>query len=432
MPESSIQSMISTKPDITDNTITIPFVRDGTNAFNGTGKKFTITSEALENDHATWQGGIVTVNHKVKEQGLISKTWYESPYAYAEITGLTDEAMSIVQSPAYRGVSQESTAISSDKDGNVSKLKGTGITLVVYPEKPACSIEAGCGELIASAFMGTDEPEYIKFDVASQNNKGTTIKIRASSIYISPDEQNDDEIIKQRLASEIGYIGVGTYEIYTHNPDLKIGDEIPDDIEPVHTVTIIVSTDPKSNFYINTHESNSELTSTSRGTETMTDEPDKGALEALKTENEALKTKSTALDSEITDLKSQLVESGKSKDAEITDLKSTIKVKDDQIAKSADNLETTIKSALEAHDAANVEKVAYDTAVTDLKSVMKDEPADKFMETKPSIVQIQSMVSALKDAAPTSEAGAGSGTEAGSEDKIESMGVWDDEKKEWI
>lgn len=431
MPESSIQSMISTKPDITDNTITIPFVKDGTNAFNGAGKKFTITSEALENDHASWQGGIVTVNHKVKEKGIISKTWYDSPYAYAEITGLSDEAMSIIQSPAYRGVSQESTSISSDKDGNVSKLKGTGITLVVYPEKPACSIDAGCGELIASAFMGTDEPEYIKFDIVSQNNKGTTIKIMNCSIYISPEEQNEDEIIKQRLASEIGYIGVGTYEIYTHNPDLKIGDEIPDDIEPVHTVTIIVSTDPKSNFYINTHESNTDLAST-RGTKTMTDEPDKGALEALKDKNEALKTKSMALDSEITDLKSQLEQTGKDKDTEITDLKSTIKVKDDQIAKSADNLETAIKSALEAHDAANVEKVAYDTAVTDLKSVMKDEPADKFMETKPSIVQIQSMVSALKDAAPNSEAGAGSGTESGTGDDIKSMGTWDNDKKEWV
>ena len=333
MPDSStvnLQSMISTKPDVKDNSITIPFVKDGTVAFNGAGKKFTITSEALENDHTTWQGGIVTVNHKVKEKGLISKTWYDSPFAYAEITGLSDEAMSIVQSPAYRGVSQESTSITTDKKGNVTKLKGTGITLVVYPEKPACDMGAGCGELIAS----TDE----------------------------------------------------------------------------------------SNPHINTQNSNLELTST-RGTEIMTDETDKGALEALKSENEALKTKSTALDSEIVDLKSQLVESGKLKDTEITDLKSTIKVKDDQIAKSADNLETAIKSALEAHDASITEKQAFEGAVTELKSVMKDEPADKFLETKPSIEQIQSMVSALKDAQPNTEAGAGAGTESVTDDDITSTGA---------
>lgn len=429
MPDSSIvniQSMISTKPDIKDNSITIPFVKCGTVAYNGVGHKFTIMSEALENDHATWQGGIVTVNHKVKEKGLISKTWYESPYAYAEITGLTDEAMSIVQSPAYRGVSQESTAITTDKKGNISKLKGTGITLVIYPEKPACSIDAGCGELIASSLIGLDEPEYIKFDVVALNNTGSRIKIHESSIYLSSDDRRDDDLINQRLASEIGYIGLGTYDIYAHDPDIKIGDEMSDDLEPLNTVTITVSTDPESNFYINTQESNSKLTST-RGTQIMTDEPDKGALEALKTENEALKTKSTALDSEVAELKSQLVESGKSKDAEITDLKSTIKEKDDQIVKSADNLETAIKSALVAHDAANVEKQAFDSAVTDLKSVMKDVPAAEFLETKPSTAQIMSMVKALKSAS-TAQVGASSGGDVGTgeksvEDQLQSMGI---------
>jgi hypothetical protein len=423
----SMQSMISTKPDIADNKITIPFVKDGTVAFNGAGKKFTITSEALQNGHHTWQGGIVTVNHKVKEQGLISATWYESPFAYAEITGLSDEAMSIVQSPAYRGVSQESTSITTDTEGNVTELKGTGITLVVYPENPACSIEAGCGELIASTLMGIDEPEYIKFDVVALNNAGNKIKIRDSSIYLSEDERFDDDVFRERLASEIGYIGLGTYEIFRHDSDIKVGDEMPDGIEPVHTVEITVSTD-ESNTYINTQKSNSELTST-RGTQIMKDETDKGALEALKSENEALKTKSTAFDSElavkdteIKSLQSQIDETGKLT-AEITELKSTIKDKDVQIAKSANDLGTAIKSALEAHDSANVEKLAFDSAVIELKSVMKEEPADEFLETKPNTAQIMSMVKALKSA-PGMQAGAGSGTESDGTEIKSTSGVY--------
>ncbi|MCK5012731.1 MAG: hypothetical protein KAS66_02840 [Candidatus Omnitrophica bacterium] len=424
MPDSStvnLQSMMSTKPDVKDNSITIPFVKDGTTAFNGAGKKFTITSEALENDHTTWQGGIVTVNHKVKEKGLISKTWYDSPFAYAEIIGLSDEAMSIVQSPAYRGVSQESTSITTDKNGNVTKLKGTGITLVVYPEKPACDMGAGCGELIASALVGSDSNDYIKVDVAVKNNSENMVKIRDETIYLEQNEMLDTDLFKQRLADNIGYMGLGTYYIFEHDSEMKIGDEYLVDIEPAHTVEITVSTD-ESNPHINTQNSNLELTST-RGTEIMTDETDKGAIEALKSENEALKTKSTALGSEIVDLKSQLVESGKLKDTEITDLKSTIKEKDEIISKSADNLETAIKSALEAHDASITEKQAFDGAVTELKSVMKDEPADKFLETKPSIEQIQSMVSALKDAQPNNEAGAGAGTESGTDGDITSTGA---------
>ena len=427
----SMQSMISTKPDIADNKITIPFVKDGTIAFNGTGKKFTITSEALENGHHTWQGGIVTVNHKVKEKGIVSKTWYQTPFAFAEITGLSDEAMSIVQSPAYRGVSQESTAITSDKKGNVTELKGTGITLVVYPEKPACSIEAGCGELIASTLIGLDEPEYIKFDVVALNNAGNKIKIRECSIYLSEDERFDDDVFRERLASEIGYIGLGTYEIFRHDSDIKVGDEISNDIEPVHTVEITVSTG-ESNTYINTSQSNLELQST-RGTQIMKDETDKGALEALKSENEALKTKSTAFDSElaakdteITSLKSQIDETGKLT-AEITELKSTIKDKDDLIAKSANDLGTAIKSALEAHDSANVEKLAFEAVVTELKSVMKEEPADEFMETKPSTAQIMSMVKALKSAS-NAHVGAGSGGDIDTggksiDEQIQSMGI---------
>lgn len=78
------------------------------------------------------------------------------------------------------------------------------------------------------------------FDGAILNNVGSIIKIRDIRLYIEPDEQNDDETIKNKLSYEFGYGGVGTHYVYPRDSKLKIGDEISKDIEPIHTVTITV------------------------------------------------------------------------------------------------------------------------------------------------------------------------------------------------
>ena len=160
----------------------------------------------------------------------------------------------------------------------------------------------------------------------------------------------------------------------------------------------------------------------------MTNEPDEAPLEALKVKHEeALKTMSMAHDSEvaakdaeIADLKSQLVTIEKEK----ADLKSTIE-------KSTADMPTVIKSALEAHDAANAEKQAYATSVTELKSVMKEDPAAEFLKTEPNTAQIMSMVKALKSV-NHGEVGVGAGADPDGKDAITSMGEWDPVKKEWI
>ncbi len=85
------------------------------------------------------------------------------------------------------------------------------------------------------------DTNYIEFDAGMQNNVGSNIKVRNLSIYFDPDRTIDDEYIKDRIASELGYEGVGTYSVYAHDPDLKIGDQIPTTAERLHLVSISIS-----------------------------------------------------------------------------------------------------------------------------------------------------------------------------------------------
>lgn len=397
---SSIFSSIDAKPEIKDNSITIPFIKDGTKSFDAKGKEYTITSEALDSSFDSWVGGIVTVNHKLKTQGIISEVWREDEFVYGTITGLSDEAVEIIDSPAYRGVSQESTRTETDGT-NVNKLVGTGITLVVFPEKPACDIADGCGAPIASIESGAWD--YEKYDVGTINNTGTLIKTSEISIYLSENEPLTDEERKMRFAREVVWNGIGTYEIFEHNEDLKVGDEINPDAESIHKVDITVS-----NIPLNTSETKEEVSGTlTRGTISMAKETD-SALEALQTEVETLKTQSTALTSEMAEHKTQLEQ----KDAEIATLTSTIVEKDAEIAKAKDGIGAQITSALEAHDQAIAVKTDLETTKADLRKVMsKDETYDAFMKTEPSAEVIRSTITALKDVLPEGQVGAGTGAE---------------------
>lgn len=88
--------------------------------------------------------------------------------------------------------------------------------------------------------MEGDRNEY-QFDIAYSNNSGNTIKIRDFWVYLSDDEILDDDLLKERLARELGYEGMGSHMIYLHDPMLNIGDEIPTDREALYTVNITVS-----------------------------------------------------------------------------------------------------------------------------------------------------------------------------------------------
>lgn len=85
------------------------------------------------------------------------------------------------------------------------------------------------------------DPTYTEFDAGMLNNVGSNIKVRNLSIYLDQNRIIDDEYIKERIASELGYEGIGTYQVYAHDPDLKIGDQIPTEVIPTYMVSIAVS-----------------------------------------------------------------------------------------------------------------------------------------------------------------------------------------------
>jgi molybdopterin converting factor small subunit len=159
-----ISTVLSEKPLIEGNSVTLPIVKSGTKAYDNKGKEYILTKEALESSAESWTGGIVTINHMVKEKGTITKSWFEDPYVYATFEGLSPETVDAINSKAYRGVSQESEPVKVD--GNkVLQLKGTGSTFVFYPFKPACPIKEGCGLPIASC-----DPDF-NFPLNTPNQK---------------------------------------------------------------------------------------------------------------------------------------------------------------------------------------------------------------------------------------------------------------------
>jgi hypothetical protein len=193
-------TVLSEEPIIEGDSVTLPICRVGTKAFDANGKAYILTKEALESGAETWQGGVITVNHEVKEKGKISKSWFEDPFVWATFEGLSEEAVEAVNSKAYRGVSQESQLLDVDKNNNVLKLKGTGCTLVFYPHTPACPLKDGCGvpSAAASAVMEFDEGEKHRFDVGKSNFPLYTPPV-PSSIYSTGGAQlpDDNENIKQ-------------------------------------------------------------------------------------------------------------------------------------------------------------------------------------------------------------------------------------------
>jgi uncharacterized coiled-coil protein SlyX len=225
-----ISTVLSEKPLIEGNSVTLPIVKSGTKAYDNKGKEYILTKEALESSAESWTGGIVTINHMVKEEGTITKSWFEDPYVYATFEGLSPETVDAINSKAYRGVSQESEPIEV-KGSDVLKLKGTGSTFVFYPFKPACPMKEGCGLPIASCDpdfnfplntpnqkLQSNEPGGVNIADDNVTKLESTIseqKTEIESLKSTVDElrqeiKHKDETIKS-TAKEAAYLAVETY-----------------------------------------------------------------------------------------------------------------------------------------------------------------------------------------------------------------------------
>lgn len=366
---SQIQStLLSEKPLIEGDSVTLPIVKVGTKAYSADGREFTLTKCALESGAESWKDGIATVNHKRKVDGKISSSWFEDPYVYATFEGLSQETVDVINSAAYRGVSQESQPIELE-GSNVMKLVGTGSTFVIFPDKPSCSMSEGCGIISSTEAAVSEDEDRHDFDIATINNAGTRIKTRETSVWLFGEDREDPEALKRRITQEVGFGGLGIYYVYYRDDTLSLGDEIPDDREPEHTVTITVSNSPVFNFDLNTPKQEHLLYSS--GGNNLSEDTIKD-----------LKDQISSKDQEIADLKST-----------VTDLKGELKTKDEGIAST---VQAAVTAALESHDAQAAQKADHDAAVTELASCMPAEALESFMSTKPSVDVIKSTTAAIK------------------------------------
>jgi len=238
----------------------IPVARVGqeVHSINGDGGEdnvFYPTAEAFEDAVDTWAGGDLTKNHEeliASNQILDAK--FESPLLYLKVT---QEAEEILLAEGVSGRSVELILLKTEGK-LLTKFAGSGLSVLYPPKNPACTPEMGCsGTAAADSAIEETKPVY---DMAVLNNKGARIKIKVVYLYLSKEEQADEDAVKKYLSRENyvfdEYFG-GTIFFYKHDEKLKIGDELPAYKEIEHTVTIIVSTseDGKVSHGIKFHSS---------------------------------------------------------------------------------------------------------------------------------------------------------------------------------
>jgi len=378
-----ISTVLSEKPLIEGNSVTLAICRAGTKAYDEKGKEYTITQSAIDSSAETYTGGIVTINHKVKEKGKISKSWQDGEFIKATVEGLSRACVDAINSAAYRGVSQESTdaEFADKKSTDIVKLRGTGVTFVFYPENPACPLNKGCGVPIASTMVMADGTyERHSFDVAAENNAGSLVKVREISVYLDGDEIGDEDILKKRILQEAMFIGAGQYKIFDTDTSLETGDVIPAGKEAVHDVNISVSMLKSFNFPLNTP--NQKLQSNEPGGVNIADD------------------NVTKLESTISEQKTE-IDNLKST---VDELRQELKKKDATIKSTA---ETAASAAIEGYIKSTAEKQDRDAVTKELKSCVSEEKLNT-LESLP-IEALKSTLEVIKDAAGK-HIGANSGT----------------------
>jgi len=223
---------------------------------SGEDNVFYPTAEAFEDAVDTWAGGNLTKNHEeliASNQILDAK--FDPPLLYLKVT---PEAEEILLADDTSGRSIE--LILLETEGKIlTKFAGSGLSVLYPPKNPSCTPDMGCSNNTAITAAEAIENPKPSYDMAVVNNKGVRIKIREVTVYLSKEEQADEKTLKEYLAREnyyMEFIGDSIF-FYKHDDKLKLGDEIPDDKEIKHTVTVTVSTaaDGKVSHGIKFHSS---------------------------------------------------------------------------------------------------------------------------------------------------------------------------------
>ena len=186
------------------------------------------------------KNGYVSKNHleKLKGQEVIDQK-FEDPFLYAKFNS---EGEATIKDSNSTGRSIDATVLNV-KGHLLTDFYVPGVSVLYEPHVPACTPEMGC----ASAPLKVESAESVDFDLTVLNNAGQIVKIRDVYLYLDKTEKKSEKMVKDRLISEVAYLGYQTTcSFYKHDPKLKVGDVIPKDLKPVHTIQIAISAKGKT------------------------------------------------------------------------------------------------------------------------------------------------------------------------------------------
>jgi len=340
-----------------DNKIWVPFMRDNmlAESTDKDGKKtiFRITKEAIDKGYRSYLGATFDVNHEPAISGKAIDVKREGEFAFFMPDGLTNEALAFINSPSYRGVSQQSINRRAEPNGDkidVLELEGKKIAFVTWPHTPGCPLESGCGIPIASTVETKDDSDFSLY--ASQNIQ-SVIKGDTTTEY-------SKEQLKAMLKAMMDAPEM-VDESMRKMMRTMMGDTTKSTIEGNMTEDIKTETKPETDALLKS---------------TLSE------LEVMKKENETLKSTITKLTEEAAKLKA--------------------------------DIPVIIESTLKAHAAQLKAEQEYADASKELMSIDKD-AATELMAIKPDIGVLKSTITLWKKTATKqSPAGVGNGTELNS------------------
>jgi hypothetical protein len=177
-------------PMVEEDSLVIVAAKPGTLSQDESGKVYQLTESALISGAPSWVGGRIRVNHEVTETGTITESWYDNGLKM-RISGLSSECRDVINSSAYRGVSQESEALELGEEivlhgrkvTPVTSVRGLGVSVIVYPVEPACPLSEGCGIPLES------NAPILNFDL-NNNSKNITVDKKGGPSMDEPVVEN--------------------------------------------------------------------------------------------------------------------------------------------------------------------------------------------------------------------------------------------------
>jgi len=221
-------------PIMDDDSLVIVAAKPGTLSQDESGKVYQLTEDALISGAPSWVGGRIRVNHEVTETGTIAESWYDNGLKM-RISGLSSECRDVINSSAYRGVSQESEALELGEEivlhdrkvTPVTSVRGLGVSVIVYPVEPACPLSEGCGIPLESSTPisnfdlnnnsknitvdkkggpSMDEPVIIKqeidFESIRKENENLKLQVEELKVLIQKQPEELEKAVTGALASQ--------------------------------------------------------------------------------------------------------------------------------------------------------------------------------------------------------------------------------------